>query len=132
MDPLYEQLGVDSFTTAPIFINTHNQGQIAEWLPKEERLSYYDYSVQELTNVWSCSDLWERMVINWDGGIAPCCWVEKPEYDFGNIFSNEMKNLWNNVFFVNARRVVSNKSAQAHSPKTICHRCRRQPSYLEC
>ena len=81
-----EQLGVDSFTTAPIFINTRDQGQVVEWLPKEERLSYYDYSVQELTNVWSCTDLWERMVINWDGGIAPCCWVEKPEYDFGEYF----------------------------------------------
>jgi radical SAM protein with 4Fe4S-binding SPASM domain len=127
-----EQLGVDSFTTAPIFINTRDRNQVAEWLPQEERLSYYDYSAPEMTNVWNCSDLWERMVINWDGGIAPCCWVEEPKFDFGNVFSADLGKLWNNDFFVNARRAVSNNLNQADSPKTICHRCRRQPNYLEC
>jgi radical SAM protein with 4Fe4S-binding SPASM domain len=71
------------------------------------------------------------MVINWDGGIAPCCWVEDPRFDFGNIRDIPLKEIWNGKAYTTARRVLQNRGKHPEDPEIICSICRGRPSYLE-
>jgi MoaA/NifB/PqqE/SkfB family radical SAM enzyme len=123
-------LEVDSFSTGPIFVNTRNKEQVEEWLPEDERLSYYDYSAEHLENVWHCADLWESFTINWDGGIAPCCWLQDPAHDFDNAFTKPLQEIWNGEAYVSSRRVFSLGGPREGSRQTICTRCKGRPEYL--
>jgi radical SAM protein with 4Fe4S-binding SPASM domain len=73
------------------------------------------------------------MVINWDGGIAPCCWLHDPQYDFGNARQAPLRRIWNGPSYVSARRAISRRPGrrqQAGDVLTICHRCRGHPHYM--
>jgi radical SAM protein with 4Fe4S-binding SPASM domain len=124
------ELGVDAFTIGTLFINTQNEAQAQEWLPANGRLSYYDDSPGPLKNVWNCSDLWERCVINYDGGVAPCCWIQDPAHDFDNALETPLREIWNGEAYVSSRRVFSRRSSRTGTVKTICARCRGRPEYL--
>lgn len=127
---LAADLGVDSFSTGPIFVNTRDRRQVEEWLPEDERLSYYDYSVEHLENIWHCADLWENLTINWDGGIAPCCWLQDPVHDFDNAFTKPLREIWNGNVYVSSRRVFSLGGSRKGPVQTICTRCKGHPEYL--
>jgi MoaA/NifB/PqqE/SkfB family radical SAM enzyme len=124
-------LGVDIFTTGTLFVNTKDKAQVDEWLPRDERLSYYDYSADELQNVWHCADLWEAMTINWDGGVSPCCWIQNAENDFDNILTRPLRDIWNNDAYISARRVFSFGDPQPGPVGTICSVCKGHPEYLD-
>ena len=124
------ELGVDVFTTGALFVNTADREQAGEWLPQDECLSYYDYSAGELQNVWHCADLWEAMVINWDGGLPPCCWVQNAENDFDDALARPLKDIWNDAAYVSSRRVFSLGGARPGPVKTICSICKGHPEYL--
>ncbi|HID87236.1 MAG TPA: radical SAM protein [Anaerolineae bacterium] len=125
-------LGLDSFSTCPIFVNTRDREQVEEWLPEDERLSYYDYSAEQLENVWHCADLWESCTINWDGGVAPCCWLQDPSHDFDNAFTKPLREIWNSEAYISSRRVFSFGGPRKGPEQTICTRCRGRPEYLIC
>ena len=127
---LAADLGMDSFSTGPIFVNTRDREQVEEWLPEDERLSYYDYSAEHLENVWHCADLWESCTINWDGGIAPCCWLQDPSHDFDNAFTKPLREIWNGEAYVSSRRVFSLGGPRKGPVQTICTRCEGRPEYL--
>jgi len=124
-----EQIGVDGFSTGAFLIDTSNEAQIEEWLPTVEAQSCYKYS-EELKNVWHCSDLWESMIINWDGGVAPCCWLHREEHDFGNVFEKSISDIWNGESYVNSRRVFGRK-LPLNGHRTICMVCRGEPRHLK-
>ena len=124
-----ETIGVDAFSTGAFFIDTTDEDQIEEWLPTDESQSYYRYSDQ-LENVWHCSDLWESMTINWDGGVAPCCWLHHKEHDFGNAFEEPISEIWNNPFYLTSRRVF-NRKPPLDGNETICMTCKGRPKYLK-
>ena len=121
-------MGVDAFSTGAFFIDTKDEAQAEKWLPTDEAQSFYQYST-ELKNVWHCSDLWESMVVNWDGGVAPCCWLHRKEYDFGSALETPISEIWNSRSYINSRRVLSGK-APLDGSETICMVCRGQPRYL--
>ena len=125
-----EKLSVDVFTTGTLFIDTNDKAQIEEWLPKDQSMSYYDYSAPELHNVWHCADLWESMTINWDGGISPCCWIQNAQNDFDNAFAKPLSESWNGDAYVSARRVFAFRGAKLGPQKTICSVCKGRPEYL--
>ncbi len=131
MRSLAEELDVDTFSIHPIFIDTTDPNLAQEWLPKNEELSYYEYSSENIENVWHCSDLWERMTINWDGGIAPCCWLHKKEHDIGNVFNRDPAEIWNSEAYISSRRVFSSRSDKNYPQKTICTVCKGRPLYLK-
>ena len=131
MRELAHDLGVDAFTIGTLFIDTTNRDQVNEWLPKNESLSFYSYSSEELQNVWSCSDLWESMAINWDGGLAPCCWLHDEEHDFGNVFEHSIKEIWNSQPYIVSRRIFSSNRKKEGQLLTICTTCKGRPLYLK-
>ncbi len=125
------QMGVDAFATGALFVDTQNQEQIEKWLPSDPRHTPYDVRQGHLENNWSCHDLWESMVINWDGGVAPCCWLHDPQFDFGNVTQHTVRELWNQPHYVSARRVIGRgRKGAGDDVTTICHRCRGHPHYM--
>ena len=124
-------LGVDGFSTGGFFVDTTDPAQVKEWLPDDETQSSYDYSADKLENVWSCSDLWESMTINWDGGIAPCCWLHHEKYDFDNAFEKPLAKIWNGGDYVSSRGVFAFGGPKDSEQKTICTICRGRPRYMK-
>jgi MoaA/NifB/PqqE/SkfB family radical SAM enzyme len=132
MKTLAEQIGVDAFEVGPLFVDTEDPAQVKEWLPEQAGFSTYDYSAKEKTNKWHCiDDLWEGMVINWDGGVAPCCWLHDHKNDFENAFDRPLREIWNGKAYTSSRRVFAYGGPKAGEISTICTRCQGRPKYLK-
>jgi len=131
---LANRLGADSFTTGPIFINVRRPEDARHWLPSDSRNSAYNYAnVEEigpgdLENTWHCHDLWESCAISWDGGVAPCCWLHDPACDFGNVFNEPLRDIWNNEHYISSRRVFG-WAKKRPLRETVCTQCRGHPNY---
>jgi MoaA/NifB/PqqE/SkfB family radical SAM enzyme len=123
--------GVDSFSARALFVNTNDPEQVEQWVPANAAYSAYTQSSGKLENTWSCHDLWESMVMNWDGGTAPCCWLHDPQYDFANVSGQSVRETWNNPGYVSAHRVIRRRKDRSHDVPTICRQCLGHPSYLE-
>jgi MoaA/NifB/PqqE/SkfB family radical SAM enzyme len=125
-------VGVDSFSTGMLYVDTRDAQQVQDWVPDDPAFRPYRAgTVPE--NEWACHDLWESMVINWDGGAAPCCWLHDLQYDFGNVGQETLRQIWNGPHYVSARRAIGRRGRhrqQVDDVPTICHRCRGHPHYM--
>ena len=130
MRAIAEEVEVDAFTTGTLFVDTTDQAQIDEWLPTVEEHSYYDYSADKLENVWHCSDLWESVTINWDGGLAPCCWLHDKNNDMDNTFDRRLEEIWNGDAYISSRSVFAFGGPKDGPVNTICTTCTGRPQYL--
>jgi len=126
---LADDLGVDGFSTGSFFVDTTDAEQIEEWVPEDGEQSFYDLSADPV-NVWHCADLWESMVISWDGGVAPCCWLHQEKNDFDNAFEKPLSEIWNGEAYVSSRLIFARGGTKAGAKKTICSTCRGRPRYL--
>lgn len=124
-----KEIGVDGFMTGGLFIDTENPDQVARWLPTIPKYNPY-YKMKKLENTWDCRDLWETMVINWDGGVSPCCWPHNAQHDFDNIFEKTVAEIWKGKKFTSARRQIGKKKRNQNDPQTLCHICKSHPRYL--
>ncbi len=129
-------IGADIFVTGDLFIDTTDDAQRQEWLPVDPGNSAYQYQdasdgQRAIENVWHCSDLWESMTINWDGGVSPCCWLHDQHYDFANALQQPIREIWNAEAYVSARRVFARGGPRAGPQKVICTECRGRPQYLK-
>ncbi len=133
MKDLAKKIGVDAFEVGPLFIDTDNVEQVKEWLPENQKMSAYNSSSIERPNYsWHClDDLWENMVINWDGGVAPCCWIHNQQNDFANATNESIRDIWNSSAYISSRRVFASNSTKEDTTATICTRCRGYPHYLK-
>ena len=130
IERIARQSGADAFTAGTLFIDTKSKAQVEEWLPLNEKLSYYTYSAP-LANVWHCADLWESLTINWDGGMAPCCWLHDKAHDFENALARPIREIWNGEAYVSSRRVFAPGGQKEGPQRTICTKCRGRPEYLD-
>jgi len=125
------------------FIFPHNEHEInkVEYMAKElgvDKIEFEQGKIDigcQLSNInrvspnnnkfKKCSWLWHNTVINWDGGVSPCCLTFYEKDDFGNIFENGFKNIWNNTKFINSRKIFSKKTNKIRdvNVETVCHRC---------
>jgi MoaA/NifB/PqqE/SkfB family radical SAM enzyme len=126
-------IGADIFTTGYLFIDTTEPAQRAEWLPTHVQDSAYPTAAEgrDIENVWHCSDLWESMTINWDGGVSPCCWIHDQQNDFANALEQPIQEIWNGAAYVSARRVFHRGGPREGQQKVICAECRGRPRYLK-
>jgi radical SAM protein with 4Fe4S-binding SPASM domain len=123
---LAREIGVDNLIFSLMIANVEKDSVVEEWLPIDENYSWYDY--EQRTNkitggLHSCSELWQRMTINWDGSVFPCCFVDKEEMSFGNVSSETIRAVWNNRAYTNSRRVFD-KDYKPDGIVTICSTCR--------
>jgi MoaA/NifB/PqqE/SkfB family radical SAM enzyme len=70
-----------------------------------------------------CQFLWERAVINVDGGVAPCCGTFYKEDDFGSVNEMSFKQVWNNENFQEARKLFRSRQGSEKGKNLICYNC---------
>lgn len=133
---LIMDIGADIFVTGDLFIDTTDVAQRQEWLPLGVQNSPYEYQAgaaaqPAMENIWRCSDLWEGMIINWDGGVSPCCWVHDHKHDFANALQQPIRDIWNGDAYLSARRVFARGGLQRGPQEVICTTCRGRPRYLK-
>jgi radical SAM protein with 4Fe4S-binding SPASM domain len=128
---LVHDIGVDGFATGMLYVDTRDAQQVREWVPDDAAFSPYG-TERHPENEWACHDLWNSMVINWDGGVAPCCWLHDPQYDFGNVQREPVRQIWNGPHYASARRAIGQRrrSRGDDDLPTICNRCRGHPHYM--
>ena len=85
-----------------------------------------------------CDFLWQRAVVNHDGGVAPCCSTFAPSDDMGRIAltpeelgSRTFREVWNGERFRQARRLFHGKQAEAAAPANICTACPIRVDFVE-
>ena len=108
-----------------------NPNMDKKWLPKNKNLIYKTYeggkapsrSAQE-NEYKPCHWPWSGIVINWDGNINPCCIIDDPSSDFGNVKKTKIMNLWNADEYISSRAEFSNK--KQIKKKVICNVCKNQ------
>lgn len=92
-----------------------------EWLPKNEKLSRFDYTKKEKKKKKkSCIFLWSMPVVNPNGSVSPCCAVYPEVFDFGNAFKEKLMKVWNHERYIASRRLVSGKKSRIG---TVCYNC---------
>lgn len=60
-------------------------------------------------NIYStCKQIFELMVINWDGQVYPCCSLYDDNGTLGNLLSDDLSELWNNLGYRKCRQFLYN------------------------
>jgi MoaA/NifB/PqqE/SkfB family radical SAM enzyme len=109
----------------------YNPNMSKEWLPVNKDLIYNTYE-DGLANSNSAKDEekkpchwpWSGIVINWDGGINPCCIIDDPNSDFANILEKNIKEVWNSDEYISSRSEFGDQ--KNISKNTICNICKNQ------
>ena len=86
-------------------------------LSEKYRISF---SFQPLkSTVQECVWPWVRLFVTYDGFVVPCCLIADPSIiNFGNVFHEPLKRIWNNSQYQKFRRELMSKD-----PPTVCARC---------
>lgn len=79
-----------------------------------------------------CSQLWHTVVLNADGGIAPCCYTYFQNDDLGDFSRNSLKEIRLNELSVQARSLFNPKllhklPPDLKHPCLQCHLVHQQP-----
>ena len=88
------------------------------WLPEDESFRRYDESFNLARNgSHVCDHPWQRLVVNWDGQVTPCCYDPDGVYEFGNA-ADGIGAVWNGQRLQAFRRAMKSSSRPA-----ICRKC---------
>jgi radical SAM protein with 4Fe4S-binding SPASM domain len=122
-----EDLGVDHVGIAKAFIGNK------DWIPLNREYSHYkreEIKDEYTSNYFKssqnkmCNWPWEAIVINPNGSVSVCCSVEDEKDDFGNIFQNSFRDIWNNEKYRTARRYIKDKKTPDLKDNNICIGCK--------
>ncbi len=104
---LSTEMGVDSLIFKNVdFPHGMNDAKESErWLPREhpEYLREDPFLKPYQEDGSRCWRLWRSAVVNWDGGVAPCCYLTDKAEDFGEVTVNSLSEIWNNEDYTTAR-----------------------------
>ncbi|RLD16931.1 radical SAM protein [candidate division KSB1 bacterium] len=94
---LAKELGVDRLLIKTIEV--HSVQEAKEWLPQNEKYRRYYFDGQKLivknAEKKSCPRPWLSTLINWDGGLVPCCFDKNGDYEMGNILNvRNLDEIW--------------------------------------
>lgn len=106
------ELGVDSLVFKKVdFPHGEKTQETAErWLPREhpEYLRGDPFSKPYQEDGDRCWRLWRSAVVNWDGGLAPCCYLTDKAEDFGDAGTTPVKEIWTGEQYTTARGLFKN------------------------
>lgn len=87
--------------------NERNIANNAKELAKELKLNFRLFEMDKYSKNNKCSWPWLQAFITADGCITPCCLRPDPKLvNFGNIFEQPFKEIWNNDKYKNLRRLI--------------------------
>jgi MoaA/NifB/PqqE/SkfB family radical SAM enzyme len=108
----------------------HNPNMDEKWLPFNKDLVYETYDGNASSNSSKdneksqCHWPWSGIVVNWDGGINPCCIIDDPKSDFANTKEKSIKEIWNSREYISSRSEFGDE--KEITKKTICNICKNQ------
>lgn len=119
---LAKKWGVDVLRFCPVGINEQYEKNPKTWLPKNEKLSIYDYKTLKLKTKkksGTCAWLYRVGVVSWDGSVAPCCFYNDNINSYFGAFDNNMsfQQIWNGNSFSYSRYLTSHGINAAKSFK---------------
>jgi MoaA/NifB/PqqE/SkfB family radical SAM enzyme len=123
------EIGVDLLTFGPIgfgeapYDGSYDNGLGEKWLPRHNLEYRYRYDGAYLFDT-PCFFLWESVTLNRDGGLAPCCVLDDPRMDFGNVMDESVQNIWNNELYIGSRREFNPRLQGKSECQTACWRCK--------
>ena len=103
-----KEIGVDNIIFKKVdFPHGADDPELGErWLPQSpEYLRAKPFSKPFREDAKRCWRLWRSAIVNWDGGLAPCCYLTDKAHDFGDVTKNSVKQIWNNDHYLTARRL---------------------------
>ncbi|MFC1718040.1 radical SAM/SPASM domain-containing protein [Candidatus Poribacteria bacterium] len=113
---------VDTFHHAELsFLKDKSDPLAVQWLPANEAFKH-DQSKPYLHSA-HCPWLWRYAVINYDGSVAPCCYVDNKDTDLGNILESNFREIWSNEAFRASRELSRKASAAKEHEKLVCYHC---------
>jgi len=105
-----------------------NMGEMEKfWTKYVDQVAFVDYNPWE--NVYdaekknittSCSDLWRRMFVWWDGKVAPCDVDYLTTLSEESVLNNSISEIWNGEMYRNLRKKHLAEKRQSLEP---CSRC---------
>jgi MoaA/NifB/PqqE/SkfB family radical SAM enzyme len=126
---LAKQVGVDLLRFIPVgmpYDTPDRRATADEWFPVTVAGREYSPDVEQqfgqANKPSPCFYLYRSMVVNPDGGVAPCCVVYKKESDFAQLPARNVMRLWNNDHYQSARALFSPLNAP-RPVETICDGC---------
>lgn len=133
-----KDIGVNKLLLSPIrcdmknelFLNNEQQfAAISPWLPKDSRWSLYDYKKRIKKTIDArCYLPWTEMVINPNGSVSPCCAVWFEQFDFGDLTTATIKDIWNNKSYQDSREIINGVFIQ--NTKNICSICKKNKAQI--
>lgn len=70
----------------------------------------------------NCFYLYRAMTVNPEGAVSPCCVLYHQKWDFGNLLTSDLDEVWNNEHYRSSRALFSGKPYQSEQ-QTVCARC---------
>lgn len=93
---------------------------------KEEKSEDLRGNIKDVA--WACHQLWQRMVIWWDGTILPCNEDDKGRLALGNIRDTSIERAWNSVYI----NLLRQKHQQGQSGEIdVCSKCYLRDSEIK-
>ena len=124
---LAAEIGVDRFRCIPVGLpfDSDNSSQLKEeWFP----ITITNGQVANVEEISSneqaqtpCYFLYRYLVVNPDGRTSPCCVVYGEKNDFGDMATDNFKNLWNNSKYRSGRAQFA-RGGKVEEP-TVCDNC---------
>jgi radical SAM protein with 4Fe4S-binding SPASM domain len=124
---LSSELGVDRlrFTGAGLpFENLTNISMGREWI--SDLPAYRGYAPENFGRGYlydeKCFYLYRAMTVNPLGEVSPCCVLYHQHFDFGNLLTTELDQVWNNEHYRSSRALFSRRAYDS-KVETACSRC---------
>lgn len=113
-EKLAEEVGVDLFTA--------EDGIVTDQIEERKDEHVYRIGLQQKT----CGMLYKFVLLNPDGGIAPCCNMIDKYDDFGELGEGSFSQLWNNEKYAQARKLFRPEATKELDPN-LNHPCLHCP-----
>jgi MoaA/NifB/PqqE/SkfB family radical SAM enzyme len=126
---LADEIGVDVLNMGRIgfgetpYDGAHDHALGEEWLPRHHGTYRYPYDGGALYDT-PCFFLWESVTLSRDGGLAPCCVLDDPRMDSGNLLEEPFEKIWNNDLYRSSRREFDPRLQGESGCRTACAGCR--------
>lgn len=112
------ELGIDQIRfIKPFFPEDADEEWISDLFPKNTPASPAGKPA-------GCFWVYRSAYINYDGGLLPCCKDVRPlANDFGNVFKEGFKRIWNNESYRSSRSLIANPAEKSIKCCTVCANC---------
>ncbi len=113
-------VGLNSFDSDSIGNSIKKE---ADWFP--DKKEYFRY--KNIDKKYICNFPWDRIVLQFDGKVAPCCVITNPSDLFPANWDEPLDSIWNSQHYINAREVITSKK---QIKGFVCQNCIDNKGFL--